>query len=107
MKFRTELHYNTLNKSHDAQTELSQTIREMKYNMPQRIKVLEYLTYYYQLKDEEGRVPAHSFLERTKIDYLVNECKDYNSNSHFLDSTSAEQSQNRERLMKKLEMMDF
>lgn len=51
MKFRGQLNIGPFtNKNSDSQSELGQVIRDMKYEVPQNMKVLEYLVYYYQIK---------------------------------------------------------
>lgn len=44
----------------------------MKNNLtPANLKIAELLTYYYQLKEEEGKIAPEDLEERIKISYIV------------------------------------
>lgn len=97
MKFREDLRDSKALLKYDT-AQLRESIRALKKLLPQNMKVLELLIYYYQLREEEPS--THRPEETNKVSYLVDECRYYQAGMGTSEDASS-----MERLLKKLDWL--
>lgn len=97
LKFREDLRDSKPLLNYDS-SQLRESIRALKKLLPQDLKLLELLTYYYQLREEEPS--AHRPEETNRVSYLVDECRYYQTGIG-----RSEDSSSMDRLLKKLDWL--